>query len=66
MDHYRISRREVAVMSERIKITLIIAATAIFIVAVRIYFSPYHSCVRAYETVDNKPQAECARLASGH
>ncbi len=53
-------------MTEHIKITLIIAATAIFIVAVRIYFSPYYSCVRAYETADYKPQGDCAGTTRGH
>lgn len=50
-------------MSERITITLIIAATAILIAALQLYFSPYHSCVRAFETSDYKPQGDCARLA---
>lgn len=52
-------------MSERIKITLIIAATAVFIVALRIYFSPYYSCVRSFNNPDYSPEATCARLARG-
>jgi len=34
-------------MSETMKIVLTCAATAIAIAGMAIYFSPYHSCVRA-------------------
>lgn len=53
-------------MSEHIKITLIIAVTAIIIVALRIYYSPYQSCVRAYETDRYKPEGDCAEWTKGH
>lgn len=34
-------------MSEMIKAALIIAATAVAIAAATIFYSPYHSCMRA-------------------
>ena len=34
-------------MSDKVKIALVIASAAIICVAMALYFSPYHSCVRS-------------------
>ena len=50
-------------MNNPVKLGLIIGAAVLLATGLYIYFSPYQSCVRAYD----KPNAEvvCARLVGG-
>lgn len=50
-------------MSENVKIALIIAVTAIICVSLKIYFSPFHSCVREQGKGN---EFMCARAAAGN
>ncbi|HEX3708996.1 MAG TPA: hypothetical protein VHV56_03825 [Pseudolabrys sp.] len=56
-------------MSEQVKLGLIIAAAIICAAAIREYFSPYHSCLRAYAAIgatnQNQPELVCGRLTGG-
>ena len=36
-------------MSDLLKAALILSAAILLAICIRTYFSPYHSCVRAYE-----------------
>lgn len=49
-------------MSDLVKGAFILAAAAIVAVAMGIYFSPYHSCVRS---VDRSQALACAAYTSG-
>jgi hypothetical protein len=53
-------------MSDAVKISLIFAITILIGVGAWIYFSPYHSCVRAQKGKDVEGHAQtCAALTSG-
>lgn len=52
-------------MSDKVKIALIFAGTAVAITAVCIYFSPYRSCVRAYNNPDYVAEVACADIIQG-
>lgn len=58
-------------MTDKIKIALIAALTAVSCVAILIYFSPYQSCVRAHEAklhqdeVEDREQTRAMRRNSG-
>jgi hypothetical protein len=49
-------------MSENVKIALIIAVTAIILLSLQIYFSPFYSCVRATGT---GTEMMCALASAG-
>ena len=53
-------------MSDLLKATIILAATILLFVCVWIYFSPYHSCVRASsDPTSFRTAVTCARALGG-
>ena len=55
-------------MSDTLKATLILAATILLLVCIKTYFSPYHSCLRAYSGSSQQDVSalRCARAVGGH
>lgn len=51
-------------MSDKLKIALIFAGTAFAITVICIYFSPYRSCVRAYNNPGYVAEVVCAKLTT--
>ena len=53
-------------MSDLLKAVLILSAAMLLATCIRTYFSPYHSCVRAYEGDQTAIRALiCARAIGG-
>lgn len=47
-------------MSDNVKVALILAVTALIVLGIWLYFSPYYSCLRA-----DFSELQCARAAGG-
>lgn len=55
-------------MNDKVKIMLIAAIAMVVVVSIYVYFSPYHSCVRAVLEKNNDPATAaviCAKSLGG-
>lgn len=52
-------------MNVHIKVAFIIGAAILVAMAMSIYFSPFHTCLRSLENKDGKAALYCANAAAG-